>query len=66
MTDPSIKDPTVTDATRRQRFVVIVERAGPIPHRAFGPYQTFLRASADAKAWDGFVLPIEKPEDANV
>ena len=47
----------------RQRFVVIVEGLPwEAPHRAFGPYQTFRRASGDAKAWDGFVLPLESPD----
>lgn len=48
----------------RQRFVVIA--GGALAKRAFGPYRTFRRAEGDAKAWDGFVLPLETPESADV
>ena len=45
----------------RPRFIVVV-RDG-LASRAFGPYPTFRAADGDARAWNGFVLPLE-PRDA--
>lgn len=43
------------------RFVVIVQKG--LDARAFGPFRSFRSADGNAKAWDGFVLPLE-PADA--
>lgn len=48
------------------RFIVIVRDENeerPRTERAFGVYRSFMAASADAKAWDGIVLPIESKDE---
>lgn len=42
---------------KRQSFIVIVQKG--LSARVFGPYRSFKTASGDARAWDGFVLPLE-------
>ncbi len=44
------------------RFVVIV-RDG-LNERAFGIYRSFMAASRDARAWDGYVIPVESKDTA--
>lgn len=48
--------------SKRQSFVVIVPQS-ELESRAFGPYRSFKRADGDARAVDGFVLPIESVDD---
>jgi len=53
---------------KRQRFVVIVQRPN-YGSDAYGPYTTFRKAEADAKAWDGinkqwtYVVPLKNTDD---
>lgn len=47
---------------KRTSCIVIV-RDG-LAERAFGLYRSFKKAEADAKAWGGYVLPLE-PKDAS-
>lgn len=51
----------VTACRKHQEFIVLV-KASDLDVRAFGPYSTFSKAEGDAKAWDGYVLPIENPK----
>lgn len=44
------------------RFVVIVRKG--LDERAFGVYRSFMSASKDARAWDGYVIPIENKDTA--
>lgn len=47
-----------------ERYVVVVN--SNLTHmRAFGIYRSFKKASDDAKAWEGFVIPIESPDADN-
>lgn len=50
----------VRAAVKNQQFVVLV-KASEHDVRCFGPYPNFNKAEGDAKAWDGYVLPIEPP-----
>jgi hypothetical protein len=55
--------PVVSKRPGRQRFVVIVSTKDGLNQRAFGLFRSFKRADGNAKAWGGFVLPVEA-EDA--
>lgn len=44
----------------KQTFVVLV-KTGELEIGAYGPYSDFSAAEGDAKAWDGFVLPVDPP-----
>lgn len=56
----SLMSQTPHHAKDRTVFVVLV-KSGEHDARAFGPYADFSNAEGDAKAWDGFVLPVEPP-----
>lgn len=43
-----------------ERYVVVVQ-GNLTGMRAYGIYRSFKKASDDAKAWEGFVLPLESP-----
>jgi hypothetical protein len=45
-----------------KRFVVIVRQG--LAERAFGVYRSFKTASGDARAWNGYVIPIESKDTA--
>ena len=45
---------------KSERYIVIVE-SGPLK-RAFDVYRSFKTAEADASAWGGYVLPLEKTD----
>ena len=47
-----------------QRFVVIVTAPEAHTQRAFGVFRSFKAADNNARAWGGYVLPLEK-EDAD-
>lgn len=47
----------------KPQFVIIVER-NEWTRDVYGPYRSFRRAQGDARAWGGFVEPVQKPEDA--
>lgn len=47
-------------ALDKQVFIVMV-KVGEMEVGVYGPYTDFTVAEGDAKAWDGYVLPVEPP-----
>jgi hypothetical protein len=45
----------------RMQYIVIVQKS-ELEQVAYGPYPSFKGAEGNAKAWNGYVLPLNTPE----